>query len=214
MDIYPSNSHESKRASEDKKREPLESVVTGKVTRQKASIGKKFFSTFIGGDARTVVGYIVFEVLLPAARDMIVNAGQEAIHRMVHGESQDRYNRYPSRTSGPTNYNNRYPVRGSSTAPWNKREEPRTISSRARAEHNFDEIIIEERVEAERVLDKLYDLVSHYGEVSVADFYQLAGISGEYTANGYGWLDLRGTQVRRYRHGFILTLPEPMPLRR
>ena len=58
------------------------------------------------------------------------------------------------------------------------------------------------------------DLLDQYKLVSVADLYDLVGISGDYTDNKYGWTNLRNARVERLRYedGYILKLPKALPL--
>ena len=86
------------------------------------------------------------------------------------------------------------------------------ISRRARASHDFDEVILQSRAEAEEVIDNLYEVVSQYGAASVADLYQLVGITASHQDTKWGWTELRGTGVSKVRHGYLLDLPQPVPL--
>src|SRR3954454_10116741 len=93
------------------------------------------------------------------------------------------------------------------------RPPPASMSRRARARHDFDEIVLESRGEAEEVIDRMYDLLSRYDSVSVADMYELTGIQSAHTDQKWGWTDLRGSTVTRTRAGgYLLDLPEPQPL--
>ena len=52
-----------------------------------------------------------------------------------------------------------------------------------------------------------------YGIASVADLYDLAGITcRSYTANKYGWTDIRSAKVVRIRDGYILQLPRTVQI--
>jgi hypothetical protein len=86
------------------------------------------------------------------------------------------------------------------------------LSREARAKHNFDEIVLNSRVEAEEVIDRLYDVVSRYESASVADLYELVGLSSTHTDHKWGWTDIRGAGVQRVRDGYLLDLPSPEPL--
>lgn len=86
------------------------------------------------------------------------------------------------------------------------------MSRRGRSTHDFDEIILATRVEAEEVVDRLFDLVGRYESASVSDLYSLVGISGNFTDEKWGWTDLRGAGVERVRNGYLLDLPRPEPL--
>jgi hypothetical protein len=89
----------------------------------------------------------------------------------------------------------------------------RDRSSVARARHNFDDIILETRGEAEEVLSCLADLTQDYGQASVADLYDLVGITGQFTDNKWGWTDISSASATRARNGgYVLNLPKPILL--
>lgn len=213
MDEFPSNSQnvvkkpeKQEKATDDKK---IEKVVTGEVVQRKKPLGKRMAETFIGGDAHSVGQYVVMDVLIPAAKDTIADAVSQGIERMLFGEVRSTSRRTGAKPSnGHVSYN-RYSGGGH---PALKREEPK-ISSRARANHDFDEIILATRPEAEAVIDRLFDLISRYEAATVADLYDLLGITGNYTDDKWGWTDLRGAGALRIRNGYLLDLPKPEPLR-
>lgn len=88
----------------------------------------------------------------------------------------------------------------------------RVISDVGRRNHDFTEIIFESRVEAEDSLDKLRARLEKYGTASVADLYSITGIDDNFKDNEWGWDNLDGSYVRRYRRGFVLDLPETKKL--
>lgn len=201
---FPPNSARSKVEAETPEEKKVESVVSGAVQRRKKPLGKRFQDTFFNGDARGTAGFVVASVLIPAAKDMLVETGQQFIERMVYGESKRRsFTRGPN-PAGHIAYNRM----GASDRP-----PPASMSRRARARHDFDEIVLESRGEAEEVLDRMFDLLSRYDSVSVADLYELTGIQSAHTDQKWGWPDLRGSQVTRTRTGgYVIDLPEPSPL--
>ena len=91
------------------------------------------------------------------------------------------------------------------------RDYDRPARSRGRYGYDYDDIILDTRKEAEEVLDRMDDLIDTYGVVSVADLYDLVGISGNYTDNKYGWTNLRNADVQRVRDGYLLKLPKALP---
>lgn len=216
MDNYPSNSHKAKPNSEEKpEAKKIEAVVTGGVTRRKTPLGKRLAETFIGGDARTVGGYVVFEVLVPAARDMITDAFTQGIERMVYGEVRSSSRRTGVRPSGQSGYVSYNRIAQSNNRPRTggldefRRREP---DHRARANHDFDEIVIATRVEAEEVIKRLFDILESYDTATVADLYELVGITPNYTDGKWGWSQLPGAGVVRVRDGYLLDLPKPQPV--
>jgi hypothetical protein len=192
---FPSNSNVNKNVKIEEK--DIQRVTSGQATRRKKSFGRKFKETFIAGDAKTAVSYALVDILLPMARDTIVEAAQAGIERLILGDYR-RFkgtNRPPSGPTGVVNYN-RYS----------------TNMGRARSQHDFDELLLDSRSEAEQVIDQLFDVVSRYDTATVADLYELVGLGSGHTDHKWGWTDLRGAGVTRTRDGYLLDLPDPIPL--
>jgi len=214
----PTNSHKSKdytlrpeKIQPNAEPKKVEKVVEGTVLRRKKPWGRRFLDSFVGGDLQTVRSYIVMEVLLPAAKDTVADVFSQGIERMLYGEARSTSRRTGYRPGvGPSyvNYNRATP---SPIRP-GARDDVRNPTRRARATHDFDEIILKTRVEAEEVIDRLFDLVSRYNSATVADLYDLVGATGNYTDDKWGWTDLRGAGVTRIRAGYLLDLPKPEPI--
>lgn len=217
MEEFPGNSRRTTKPAEeaparDKKR--VEKVVTGKVVTRKQPLGRRMASVLFGAEAKQSWLAVVQDVLVPAAKDMVTDAISQGVERMVYGETRSRPRRGPlfggGFQQGPNISYNRYsssPVGRASGQ--GQRDERRPLSRTSRASHNFDEIILATRAEAEEVLDRLFDLVSRYDVATVADLYELVGVTGEYTDEKYGWTDLRGSDITRVREGYLLNLPKP-----
>jgi hypothetical protein len=186
----------------------IEKVITGEVIRRKKPLGKRLAETFIGGDAKGVWGYVLYDVLIPAAKDMVADAGREALERMLFGDGRPS-RRETRRGLGGGVGNVRYDRYSSG----GRREDPRPqMSRRARAHHDFDEIILGSRAEAESVIERMFDVLSKYEQVTVAELYEMLEITASYTDEKYGWTDIRGAGVTRIRNGYLLDLPRPVLL--
>ena len=101
MEDYPSNSHKKKtppKAIEEAKK--VERVVEGEVIRRKKPLGKRFAELFIGGDAKSVGSYVMFEVLLPAVKDTLADAMSQGVERMLFGEARSTSRRTGRRPGG------------------------------------------------------------------------------------------------------------------
>lgn len=218
MDEYPNNSNYAKDSkitttnttNEDAPKK-IEKVVEGEVIRRKKPWGKRFSEALIGGDSRTVTTYILQDVLIPAMKDTIADAMSQGVERMLFGEARSTSRRGSRRGGSYVSYNRNYsPQR----PPWDDRrdEPPRAISRRGRTNHDFDEIILKTRVEADEVIERLYDLISSYQTATVADLYELLGVTGSYTDDKWGWTELPGAGVTRVPRGYLLNLPRPEPL--
>lgn len=204
---YPPNKFGSKETPrEDKK---IERVTNTQPIRRKKSLGRKFKELFFGGDARTTGQFLIYNVLIPAWKDMIIETGREGIEKLVRGES---YRRRSSPQAGPRGYvsYNRYST--GPMGPDTRSEPPRSMSPRARARHDFDEIVLNTRAEAEEVIERMFDIVSRYESVTVADLYELVGVRATHVDNKWGWTDLRGAGVTRVKDGYLLELPDLQPL--
>lgn len=201
---FPPNSDRSKLGEYDEKK--VERVTTAEPIRRKKGLGKQFKNTFFGGDAKGAMQYVVFGVLVPAAKDALADAGAQGIERLIFGESRYKRGGPPSGPAGHIAYNRFTPSGPRQETP------PRALSRRARARHDFDEIVLNSRGEAEEVIDRLFDLVSRFESATVADLYDLVGLPSTHADYKWGWTDIRGAGVARVRSGYLLDLPEPEPL--
>jgi hypothetical protein len=203
---FPSNSERSKRQPEEKNISP---VVSGGVSRKKKSLRKQFTETFVAGDAKTALRYSIIEIALPETRDLVLEVIQQGLEMLFKGNSRRRGSTPPQ--AGPTGYVN-YGRFGHQMSNRYSSGPQRAMSRQARSRHNFDEIVLDERSEAEEVIDRLFDLVSRYESASVADLYELVGLGSSHIDHKWGWSDLTGAGVSRVRGGYLLDLPEPEPL--
>lgn len=199
--------------SEASKREPIydktvERVTTGEAKLRKKSLRKQFTETFVAGDLKSAMLYSVLDVLLPAARDMVVETIQQGVEKLFTGDTRRRGSISPQHgATGYVSYN-----RMASGIVSRMSSPQRAMSRQARARHNFDEIVLEDRTEAENVIDRLFDLVSRYETASVADLYELVGLASAHTDHKWGWSNLAGAGVSRIRGGYLLDLPDPHPI--
>ena len=207
---FPPNSAVSRKGAPQAKK--IERVTSGEPVRRKKSLRKQFSDTFVAGDARTAMVFVVLDVLLPAVKDTIVEMTHQGIEKLIYGDSSRRRGSRPPQ-SGPTGYVSYNRLSGPMSGGMNRMPGPaRAMSRAARGRHNFDEIVLNERTEAEEVTDRLFDLVSRYDQATVADLYELVGLEAAHTDHKWGWEDLHGAGVSRVRGGYLLDLPEPEPL--
>lgn len=209
MDQFPSNRRQPPSRPRDEPKK-VERVIEGEVVRRKTPISRRLSQNLIVGNGRSVWGWMLDEVLIPAAQHTFADAIGGGAQRMVFGDSSHGSRRGPSRGGPPghTAYNRYTPQSGRP-----RFEEPRReMSRRGRANHTFDEIILKSRVEGEEVLDRLDDLINRYESASVAELYKILGIPVEYTDDKWGWLNIQGAGVIHVRNGYLLNLPKPEPI--
>ena len=187
---YQSNSHKSKRNSvEDKKK--VDKIVKGKVkTKKKNGI----LSSFINDDLQDIKKYIVEDVLIPTIKKTITDVVKNSIDMFFYGEVSR-----PNRTNSS---------RISYSSYYDRDREPR----RRRNDLLIDDIVLESRAEAEEVLDRLDEMIEEFGMASVLNLYDLIGVTAPFTADKYGWTDIRNATAVRVRDGYLLKLPRVMPL--
>lgn len=199
-DEFKSNSYKSKEVDEKKK---VEKVVKGKVKTKKKNGITKFADVFVSEDVSSVKSYIIGEVLIPAMKKALSDIVTNGIDMILYGESGVTKRKSPGSRVSYTNY-------------YDRRDRDRDRygydDRRVRAGYDFNDVILDSRGEAEDVLARMDELIDNYGIVSVADFYDLCGITGSYTDNKYGWTDIRSAQVVRVRDGYKIKLPRALPL--
>lgn len=201
MEEYKPNSHKFKKdqkgAVPEKK---VEKVISGTVKSKKKSEIQKFTDVFISEDINNVKSYILLEVLVPAIKKAISDIVTNGIDMILYGGTgRTKSNSTASKISYRSYYDG---VNG-------RRD---YSASRIKTGYNYDDIILDNRGEAEDVLSRMDELISTYGLVSVADLYDLVGVTGNYTDNKYGWTDIRSASVIRVRDGYMLKLPKALPL--
>lgn len=202
MDNYKPNSNRFKveqAKNDDEKR--AEKIVTGQVKTKKKSKFSKFTEEFISEDAKNVKSYVFGEVLIPAIKKAISDIVTDGIDIILYGESRKRNGRS---TADRVSYRSYY-------------DQDRRVSSgnqrmAVAAGYSYDDIILSTRGEAEEVLARMDELMATYGLVRVADLYDLVGITGNYTDNKYGWMNIQSARIDRVREGYIIRMPRAMPI--
>lgn len=197
MEEYKSNSHKSReRQNEPIPEKKVEKVISGSAKSKKKSGLRKITNIFVPEDVEDVKSYIFEDIVVPAVKDIILDAVKAFLG--VKGGSRGK-----STTASKVSYRKYYDDR-----------DRRDYSgvTRTRTGYEYDDVIIENRGEAEDALSRMDELISTYGLVSVADFYDLVGIAGNYTDNKYGWTDIRSASVIRVREGYMIKLPKALPL--
>ena len=198
---YKSNSHRSKEGKTEAltDRKKVEKVVHGRVRTKPKSGVSKITDIFISEDAANVKSYIVMDVLVPAVKKAISDIVRDGIDMILYGESKGRKS---SSASGYVSYRD-----------YSRSDDgDRFRDSRSRSSYAHDDIILDSRGEAEEVLTRMDELIDTYGNVSVADLYDLVGKSSEYTDNKYGWTNIRNAEPIRVRNGYMLKLPKALPI--
>jgi hypothetical protein len=203
---FPSNSIKSREAQvPNQTTKRVGKVVSGRVITKKKGTWKRIKEMFFGEEVENVPMYIIQDILIPAAKSTISDMVNGGIDMLLFGEvrgrrtSRDRDRTYVSYSSYYKSGDDRNRGR-------------REISQRDRAQHEFKEITLETRGEAEDVISRLIDLIDQYGVASVADLYALVDVESSHVDEKWGWDNLSSASTRRESDGYILILPRAIVL--
>lgn len=198
---YKPNSHAYKeaqrQASDETTAKKVEKVVQGTAKIKKKNEFQKLAGVFISEDAKNVKSYVFSDILVPAIKKAIVDIVTDGINMFFYGGTR----RGSSSSGSKVSYRSYY-----------DRKDDRQSDSRPRTGYSYDEIVLESRGEAEEVLSQLSDLIDTYRVATVADLYDLVGITHNYTDNKYGWTNIRNAEAQRCKDGYMLKLPKPIPI--
>lgn len=189
---YKSNSNKSKLEQKQPEKK-VEKIISGSAKAKKKSEVKKLTDVFISEDISNVKSYIWNDVIVPIVKKAI----SETVDVILYGESGHSKKKSPaSRVSYRSYYEDRDD---------NRR---RDYGSIRRSNYDYNDIVLENRGDAEEVLIKLDELIDVYGSASIADLYDMVGMSGSYTDNRYGWDKPGVGSVVHVRDGWLLKLPK------
>ncbi|QFG08726.1 hypothetical protein PBI_INGRID_51 [Arthrobacter phage Ingrid] len=188
-------------------RVPAEKVISGVVIERKPGLGSKIRDTFMGVSAREVGQHVVMDVILPQLKGMAVDAGTQAIERLILGESR-RTTSSSSSSSGRVRGSNYVAYNRYSGGSMGSESEPVNFRS-----NEVREVIVETRGDAQNVLDELFRHIDRYNAVSVAYYYELVGITGKFTDHQWGWTNLNASGVSHVREGYRIELPKPISIK-
>lgn len=202
--MYPPNSHKHKEeqkiaASEEKR---VQKVVKGPVKTKKNEI-RKLVDIFISEDVSNVKSYIFLDVLVPAIKKAVYDIVTNGIDMFLYGGSGKGKS---NSSSNKISYRSYYDQKNNTNRP---RGSENTSS---RNGFEYDDIEFGTRGEAEAALQQMHDAIGRYSFVTVADLYDMAGLSAPYTSHKYGWTNVNGVGVSRTRDGYILKLPRATPI--
>jgi hypothetical protein len=193
----------------DKEKKPvkqIEKVVTGEAVQKPKSIGRKFKDVFFGGNIKASAKFVTADVILPAFRDLLVDAISNGARRVVYGESM--YRRRPPEYRPRVQYSNPInPSYRSMNDPRLRANLPDQRNSFRTEKRDVNDIILASKIDAERVVESLIEIVDKYEVASLADLYDLLGWPSSHIDNKWGWTYLSNIEVRQVRDGYLIDLP-------
>lgn len=217
---YPNNSERAK--NELRKQKPSQEssenisempkkVIKGKIIKRKKTIGRRFAEAFGAREGQGVFDYILYDIIIPATQEMLVDSIIDGAQMAILGEVRGRRRRDNS-------YGRSRPYAYDQVSYRDNRRYERGVDRRDRCDskdraglRDYEDIVFEKN-DAEDIISGLIDLIESYGQATVGDLYSLAGVTPEYTVGGFGWTNLSRATVRRVRDGYVLDLPRPIAL--
>lgn len=189
----------------------VERVTSGEVIVTKKTLGRKFKDLVSEMDIRGVSSYIWHEIMIPAAKNMVVDTVQRGAERAVYGETAVRRRTYGTGTriqyNNPVSRMHRDVVSREVSSIINQGPQASRYHRRPQ-----DAYILASREEAELVVEQMIDIIDNYEVASVADLHATIGLQSTHVDEKWGWSDLREARIRQIREGFLLDLPMPEPI--
>lgn len=196
---YKPNSNKAK----EERREAIRPVVKGKVRRKKSGGLKKVANILLAEDIEDAKARLISDVVIPAIRQAIHDIFDRGSDLMFFGQDSRNGKSRASKVSYKDYYDS------------DKKQLERYKTAPKTLEYN--DMIFDSKSEAEEVLFRMDELIELYGSVSVADYYEFVGITGDYSANNYGWTDIRSAHIERVRdsgsYGYTIVFPRARPLK-
>lgn len=188
-------------------RKKVDKVIHGTAKVKKKSEFRKFADNFISEDVDSVKTYVVRDVIIPSVIDLVEDIVVGGIRTLLRGDSGRRDSRDRRSYSGSPSYVNysRYSDR---------RDDRSYRDNQTRRGYGYDDIVVNSRADAEAVIEQMDGIVDTYGMVSVADLYDLVGMTSNYTDNNYGWTNIRNAEPIRLRDGgWMIKMPKAIPIK-
>jgi len=177
----------------------IEKIITGTATVKKKSELKKFAESFVNEDLANMKTYIISDVLIPTLKKAITDIVVNGIYMII----------YPG---GGGRYKSDYPSSKISYDKPSYMRSPEQSPPKVKTGFSYDDVLVDTLAEAKDIVVKMDEIMAYYKMVSVADLYDLAGVSCPHTYNNYGWTDIRSAEpVRVWDGRWAIKLPRPLP---
>lgn len=195
------NSHKYKDEKANEKN--IKPIINSGVKTKKKSEISKLSSIFISEDAANVKSYIFMDVLVPAIKKAISDIVRDGIDMILYGGGGSGRSDKNRSGSGVSYVNYKQ---------YSSDPRERTAAARTNTRFDYDDILFENRGQAEAVLEQMEEVIERYGFVTVSDMYDMVNLTAPFTANKYGWTSVRTVEPVRVRDGYILKMTKPSPI--
>jgi hypothetical protein len=208
MKDYSGNSNKTKQLAIEGESQPvkkeIKKVVDGKVQKAQKGEFRKAVEAFLPPEGvAEIKDHIILDVVVPTIKKIISDTVETILWGSVGANKP--YGTRSNTISGRPSYQSHYDKHRN-----NPTERP---VGRLADRYEFNHVELETRGEAMSLIDGLRDIIDQYESVTVAELYEMVGLSGDYTDNYYGWMDIRGVTITHERNGmWAVKLPKPIKL--
>ena len=186
------------------KKEITSVVSNGNVTVKKKGVLGKMKDAFFAAEFKDAAGSVVKNVLVPAMQRTIVDMANNALNTLFFGTS--------TKSSGLNWWNGGATRFGYSAPQIDYTSFSNKPANQVSNVPTYDEIIIGDYEEANKVLDSMQAILDRYGKVTISDLYQLVGLPAISSYFNYGWKNLSGASIGVVTGGYLLKFPRAIPL--
>lgn len=207
MTAYPSNSHRQN----PEQRPEVDPVTINPVRERKRPLGRRILESFKGDSAQSVSEYVIFDVVIPMFKNVLFDAFTQGFERALLGDNGRRRTGMGRSDIGR---GRPYPYEQISRGgvPAHRPPQSRPQGAPRDTGGQFNEFVVNTRIEGEKVLDVMGDLLDRYGVVRVSEYMSALGVTGNFTDEKWGWYNLRSAGIRRVSDGYVIDLPAPVPV--
>lgn len=208
MTNYANNSIKNRGEKQEGPKKEVKKIVKGAAKTKKKSEMSKIATNMISEEAKSIKEYAIYEVVIPVIKDTITQLVKGSIDMIFYGEVRNTGGSRGGRTGNASkvSYRDYY----------DDGKKGRDVrDSRTSTRYSYDDILFDSSQDANDVLVRMDEIVEQYGVVTVADLFDLAGITGNgYTDQNYGWTSTRSAEVLRNRDGeYYLKIQRPSSIR-
>lgn len=162
-----------------------------KLVKKKPSWFEKVSRWFISEDVDDIKSYLIFDLIIPGVKDVTF----DLVEMMLFGEKSGRRKRGGSSKVSYSGYYDRKDRRTRSKSRDRGRENSDTST-------DYKDIIVEERGDAEDIVDRMQDLIDRNSKASIADLLDLVNLPSNFADVDWGWTNPRSISYRRVRDGY------------
>ena len=200
-------------SDDDSERHEVKKIVTG--SKKKKPLSTRFKETFLSEESDGIGSFILWDLLIPAAKDTFYDLVMGVLGISLYGDSSSRGGRGGNRRSSNV-------IRGgyrdyAASSKVSNRDDDRRYGRRNR--RFVDDIAIPDtydngrripaRTNAMDVLKDMQDLIVDYGRCTVADYYGMVGQDWDPMDKNWGWTNLDRVTIKMIPGGdCILDLPQ------